>query len=451
MWMTMTGTGEKIEIERLIDGQKIGRLNIMVLVLSFLIMVSDGYDLKAAAFSAPFVIRDWGIDRAALGPVFSACPLGMLIGAPLLGQLGDRLGRRRVLVLGSLIYGVFTLATAASATIEQMALFRFLTGIGLGGILPNIVALNAEFAPARVRATMIVLVLMGITLGDAVPAAITALFVESMGWQIIYIVGGLLGLGTGLAAWFLMPESIKFLAARGAPQEQLVASARRIRPDLTIPDDAQLVLTEPPARKTLSPSVLFLTGLGLVTLSLWLTNASNLMVNYFLSSWMPTLFHDAGLSVDEMALTSSMYYVGAICGGLLVSRLIDRWGGGMIIVLFLLACPAVLLIGSPGLPHALLMGAVFLSGFSILGAQMAINATSGLIYPTSIRAKGVGWSNSVGRLGAILGPLLGGWLLAQGLSTQQFFQAAVAPLLVGAGASYVLLRTLRTRRARNAT
>jgi AAHS family 4-hydroxybenzoate transporter-like MFS transporter len=435
-------TTQTLEIERLVDEQKIGRLNILVLVISFLIMLSDGYDLKAAAFAAPFLIGDWGIDRAAMAPVFSACPIGMLLGAPLLGQLGDRIGRRKTIVLGSLIYGVFTLATAASNTLDHMMALRFLTGIGLGGMLPNIVALNAEFAPKRFRATMIVFVLMGITLGDAVPALVTALLAPALGWQIIYLVGGALGLGMGAVAWFLMPESIKFLALRGDRQPEMVKLARRIRPDLQIDDDAQFILPEPPAKRTLSPLVLFGGGLALVTVSLWVTNASNLMANFFLSSWMPTLFHDAGLSVTEMAVSSSMYYAGAIVGGLVVSRLIDRWGGGMIIALFLLGCPAMAVIGLPGLERYALMGAVFLAGFSVLGAQMAINATSGLIYPTYIRAKGVGWSNAIGRLGAIAGPLLGGWLLAHGLSNHQFFLAAIGPLLVGAVASFVLMKML---------
>jgi AAHS family 4-hydroxybenzoate transporter-like MFS transporter len=442
--MTMAAP-QSFDIDELVDNQKVRALNIFVLALSFFIMLADGYDLKAAAFAAPLVIKDWGIDRAAFAPVFSACPLGMLFGAPLFGQFGDRFGRKKAIVFASGLYGAFTLASALATNLDHLVWMRFLTGLAMGGILPNIVALNAEFAPKRYRATMIVMVLMGITMGDALPAAVTAFLAPEFGWQVIFWIGGALGLGGGVAAWLFLPESLKYMAARGGQDVQLTKLARRIRPDLQILDGSVFRMAEVAPTKAQTVLALFGGGLALVTVALWITNAANLMSNYFLSSWMPTLFHDAGLSVQEMALASSMYYVGAVVGGLVVSRLIDRWGIGIVIGLFLLGCPAVAMIGAPGLGEGALMASVFLAGFSILGAQMAINATSGLIYSTRLRAKGVGWSNSIGRLGAISGPMIGGGMLALGLSNQTFFLAAVVPLLIGAVGSTVLFVALRRR------
>ena len=202
-----------IDVTRLIDEQKIGSFTIRLVFLSFVIMLTDGYDLLAASYGAPALISAWHVNPAALGPVFSAIPLGMVVGSPLLGWLGDKIGRRRTVILGTLIYGVFTLFCAGATSISELMVLRFITGIGLGGMLPNITALNAEFAPKRVRATLVVLMFMGVTAGSTLPALVVAAF-PPYGWQGLYIIGGVVPLLLSIVLFFWLPESLKYLSLK---------------------------------------------------------------------------------------------------------------------------------------------------------------------------------------------------------------------------------------------
>jgi AAHS family 4-hydroxybenzoate transporter-like MFS transporter len=202
-----------INITRLVDEQRIGLFNLGILLLSFLVMFSDGYALAAAAYAAPSIIRQWHLNRAVMGPVFSASLVGMLFGAPILGYLGDRFGRKSAIILGCLLYGISSLMIVESRTLHQLIALRLISGIGLGGLPPNTVALNAEFAPKRARATMIVFMFMGITVGGIFPGVIAA-YLPQYGWQGLFLVGGAFPLAISLVVFFFLPESIKFLVDR---------------------------------------------------------------------------------------------------------------------------------------------------------------------------------------------------------------------------------------------
>jgi AAHS family 4-hydroxybenzoate transporter-like MFS transporter len=172
-----------LHLEELIDGQKFGRFNINVLVWSFLAMVADGYDMAGLASAAPELSRTWHMGAKAFGPALSASLFGILFGAPLLGFAGDRFGRKTVMITGCIIYSLGTLATVWATNLDQVVVLRVLTGIGLGGLMPNAIALNSELAPKRLRATLIVLMFTGITTGAAIPGAIQAWLIPQHGWQ----------------------------------------------------------------------------------------------------------------------------------------------------------------------------------------------------------------------------------------------------------------------------
>jgi AAHS family 4-hydroxybenzoate transporter-like MFS transporter len=435
-----------IDVTRLVDEQRIGSFTIRLVFLSFVIMLTDGYDLLAASYGAPALITAWHVNPAALGPVFSASPLGMVLGSPLLGWLGDRIGRRRTVILGTLIYGVFTLLCAGATSIPELMVLRFITGIGLGGMLPNITALNVEFAPKRVRATLVVLMFMGVTAGSTLPALVVAAF-PHYGWQGLYIIGGVVPLILSVVLFFWLPESLKYLSLKDpkyarARMERIV---RRLRPDLTISSETEFVSTETRRASSVPVAELFQDGLHWITPLLWLLFAMNLTANYFLYSWMPVLFRAEGFSSSQAALTTACYYVGGVIGGLTVSRFIDRRGLVPVALFFAAGGPLVACVGLPSLPQGAVTVFVFLSGFCVLGVQLGLNATSALIYPTRIRATGAGWSFGIGRLGGIVGPMLGAWLIAMKLPTYELFIAPAVPLAVGTLACFVLVYLCRQR------
>lgn len=431
---------ETISIEQLIDEQRLGRFNLNLLVWSFLAMFADGYEITAMAFAAPELVRLWDLDTASLGPVFSASLFGIFFGAPLLGYVGDRYGRKAAIILGCLICGFSTLAMVFAANLQQLFVLRIVTGIGIGGLMPNTVSLTSELSPKRFRAMLIVLMFTGITLGAGTPSVITAWLVPQYGWQVLFLIGGIVPLLIAACLVFVLPESVKFLALREDKREQLIRIVRQVRPDVSISESAVFEFSQSTPSKGIGFRQIFSQGLQWITPLLWFCFGMTLMANYFLNSWMPVLFVQMGLPPDEAALASGLYHVGGTIGGLFISVLIDRYGFVVIALLLLLAGPVVAGIGIDSLSYPALLTLSLAAGICVLGAQFGNNAAAGLLYPTEIRAKAVGWAFSIGRFGSILGPLVGGMLLARNWPLPDLFLAAAAPLAIGAVAALILSR-----------
>jgi len=364
-----------------------------------------------------------------------------------MGWLGDRFGRKLAIVSGSILYGLTTLAMVATHTLDQMFVLRVITGIGLGGLMANTIALNAELSPKRWRATLVVLMFVGITFGSGVPGPVAAWLMPSHGWPVLFWIGGLAPLLVSCGLFFALPESIKFLAMAPERSAQLLKLARRIRTDLIIADDARFVSATATVtdRRIGNPLALFKGGLQFITPLLWLCFSTVLMSNYFLNSWMPLLFQESGLSLKQAALSTSLYHLGASVGGILLALLLDRFGFIAIAVLCAISVPFIALMGQPGISSAVLALASAIAGFGILGAQFGNNASAGLIYPTNIRSTGLGWAFGVGRFGSILGPSVGGWLIARNVATAELFKAAAVPMLVCVVAAFILTRLCYVR------
>jgi AAHS family 4-hydroxybenzoate transporter-like MFS transporter len=447
-------------IEKLVDEQRFGRFNLNLLFWCFLAMFADGFDIAALASAAPALARDWDLSPSAFGPALSASLFGVLFGAPLLGYVGDRYGRRTAIISGCVIYGLGTLATVWTTNLTEVIVLRFITGIGIGGLMPNTIALNSELAPKRLRATLVVLMFTGITTGSGAPGNIQAWLIPEYGWEIMFWIGGLAPLIIALCLKFALPESVKYLARRPERRAELLATVRRLRPDLQIPDDAQFILgADPEAAAAKTPAgargegsalrqlggatglkQLYSGSLAFITPLLWLCFATALMANYFLNSWLPLIFESNGLTPKQAGIATSLYHYGGTIGGILVSLVLGRYGFVVIAALFLLAGPAIAAIGLEGISYGMmaLMGAV--AGFCVLGAQFGNNAASGLIYPTAVRSRGVGWALGIGRFGSILGPLVGGALIALQLPLQKLFLLAATPMFVGVIAAILLAR-----------
>ncbi|HEX7813655.1 MFS transporter [Dyella sp.] len=446
----IVSASKTLEIDHLVDGQKIGPLVLRIVVLSLLVQCADGFDLAAMSYAAPEIIRAWGIKAQAMGPVFNAGLVGMAVGGPLLGYIGDHYGRRVAILISTLVYGLFTLMMVGAHGLQALLLLRFISGVGLGGLLPNTVALNAEYAPRRFRATLIIIMFMGLAVGGILPSVVATSLLGRYGWQAFFFVGGVGPLLLAVALFALLPESIKFLVAKGR-NERATRLASRLRPDLAIDHHTTLVMsTSRQGVNSFSPGLLFADGLGALTLLVWVLFSAALIVNFFVNSWMPTLFRANGLSSDQTAITQAAYYLGGICGGLVISRLIDRWGVLPIMVYFLVGGPVVASIGTQGLSHAALTVAVFFTGATVLGSQLGMNAVTGMIYPTSIRSKGAGWASAIGRFASIGGPTIGAWLIAHKTPMPRLFLVPAIPMVIGgiaaAGLLYLCFRRFRGMR-----
>lgn len=432
---------QTVDISRLIDERGLSRFNIGLIIFAFFVVMIDGYDIAAIGFAAPALIKAWQVtDQAAMGTVLSASLLGMLVGAPALGMIGDRYGRKRAIVGSLVLFGIFTWAAVLATSMSQLAWLRFIAGIGIGGFMPNIIALIAEFAPRRYRATMVMLMFTGVGFGGGLPGPVAAILVPQHGWQIIFTIGGVVPLLVALICSVGLPESVKYLTLRER-RSDLVRLLRRIRPDLTANPVWQFVIQDEKQYSGYSPAKLFSDGLWLITPLLWLLFVLNLMGYFFLVSWTPFLLSSANLPMSQAAIAQTFFQLGGVTGGLVLCRPMDNRGLMPITILFAVAVPAVALIGYVGtVNRTLLMAVEFFAGFCVLGLQLGLNATAASIYPTSFRSNGTGWALGIGRVGAIVGPVLGGFLIASKLPVQKLFLVASVPFLIGAFACFALTR-----------
>jgi MFS transporter, AAHS family, 4-hydroxybenzoate transporter len=434
-----------LRIEELIDTQHFGRFNAGLLLWSFLAMMSDGFDISALASAAPQLSSAWHLAPQAFSAAFSASLFGVLIGAPLLGIAGDRYGRKPAIVGGCALYGLATLATVWASDLNQVTVYRLIAGVGLGGLMPNTIALNSELTPARLRAALVVLMFTGITIGASFAGMVQAWLIPRWGWPIMFWVGGLVPLAVALCLTVALPESVKFLAAAPGRRAQLLRTLRRLCPDLHLEDGVQLERSPEPVPSGVGLRQLFGPRLLWITPLLWSCFATALMANYFLNSWLPLIFVRQGLSAQQSGGAISLYHLGGTAGGLMVCLVLGRFGFASISALFALAMIAIAAIGLPGISVLQMTLAVTLAGCCTLGAQFGNNAAAGLLYPTAIRSRGVGWALAIGRFGSVLGPLVGGALLGMQLTLQQLFLLAATPMLIGVLCSLLLMRLHRRR------
>lgn len=425
-------TGAAIDIPALIDRNRIGGFQLGMLILCGLCLIMDGFDVQAMGYVAPAIIQDWHIAKANLGPVFGAGLLGMLVGSLVFSMTADRLGRRPVLIVATLFFSVCMLATPMASTVGQLQLIRFITGLGLGAIMPNAMALAGEYSPLRKKVTLMMLVSCGFTLGAVLGGLLSAALIPNFGWQSVFYVGGTVPLLLGILMIFFLPESMQFLVLRGKHTDKVAAWLRRIDPTVRIERDTRYVVHEK-EHKGAPVLQLFREGRARMTILLWIINFMNLLNLYFLSNWLPTIAKDAGLSTANAVLAGTALQVGGTIGTLILGQFIDRSGFQRVLLpCFLVAGVSIALIGRPDVTLAFLFTTIFIAGFCIVGGQPAVNALAASYYPTTLRSTGIGWSLGVGRIGSIIGPVLGGELIRLNWPNSTIFIALAVPALVSA-------------------
>jgi AAHS family 4-hydroxybenzoate transporter-like MFS transporter len=421
-----------VDLPALIDRNRIGAFQIRLLLIVGLAVVLDGFDVQAMGYVAPAIIQQWGVSRAALTPIFGAGLLGMLIGSLLQGVVADRTGRRPVLIGATLYLALCMLATAHATDLAQLRLLRFITGLGMGAIMPGAVALAGEYSPRRKRVTLMMLVSCGFTLGAVLGGLVSAVVIPRWGWQSVFDLAGIFALLLVGPMVRLVPESLQFMVLRRRHPDRIAELISRIDPRVTVDPTATFVVPE--VQPSGAPvAELFRDGRARLTLLLWAVNFLNLIDLYFLANWLPTIATGDGMSVSEAVLLGTALQVGGVVGTVVLGPVVDRMGFPRVLIpTFLAAGSAMALIGRPGLSPAGLFAVVSVTGFCVFGIQPALVALAASSYPTTLRSTGVGWSLGFGRIGSIVGPVLGGALIALNWSNRDLFLAGAAPALISA-------------------
>ncbi|NCG05898.1 MAG: MFS transporter [Gammaproteobacteria bacterium] len=418
-----------------IDDGPVVPLMWLVVLLGFLLNLADGIDVVAMSVTAPSVAAEWGLERGALGPLFSAALFGMAIGAAGLAPLSDKMGRRTLLVAAMFLVGLSMLAVswiASSASVTLFAMLRFISGLGIGVIFGCAPALASEFMPSRYRSLAVSMVVMGYPVGAVLAGPIANALIPGFGWTAVFTAGGILTLLIGAVTWTLLPESPEFLAGRAGHRPERHNEVNRLLARLE--RDAVTDLSPDVIRPSSTPVAQILTAeRRLRTLVLWAIYFMGFLTMYFMLSWIPTLFVDAGYTRSQGIEALTGFNLGAIPGILVLAVLTTRLPLVPLLSLFFLSAGGVLVYVGLTEPSALksLMTLMFVGGVFLHGGFTCLYALATQVYPSDVRAAGVGWAAGLGRTGAIASPLLAAALISAGWGMYSLFLSFALPLVIG--------------------
>jgi len=440
-----------IDVSEFIDRSRVSPFQVTTIVLCGLVAMLDGFDAQVIGYVIPAIAKSWGIQGPAIGATFKWAVfwglVGLTLGALAGGPLADRFGRKTVMLVSVLIFGVFSIVTAGSTDIASLSLFRFLTGLGLGGSMPNTIALTAEYSPHRLRTTLITVMFTGFPVGNVAAGLASAALIEQYGWQGVFYAGGIAPLVLLPFALLLLPESVRFLVAQRQSGARIATTLAKIAPDPALRPDAHYTLPEA-ALKGVPVKHLFRDGRAAGTMLLWVAFFMNLLIIYFFVTWLPQLLSQVGLSAQHSILTAALFNGGGAIGGVVVGILTDRSEPYRLIVgAFFAAALCIVGVAYAGASLPMLVVSIFFTGVTVVGAQNGINALSARLYPTDVRSTGVSWGLGIGRIGSIVGPFLGGVLISMGWSPNTLFLVVAVPALVAAAAMTVMTGTRLARTA----
>jgi len=420
---------------------------LLVCFLCFFVMVLDGFDLFVIGVALPKMAAFLHVKPGALGLALSAGQFGPLVGSVALGMLGDRWGRKGMLLLSALFFGIFSIMTAYITSPGELALYRFLAGLGLGGAVPNALTFGSEYAPARSRATYVTAMLAGVPAGSMV-AALTAMWVLPVyDWQPLFLVGGALPIVIALVVGLFLPESLEFLVRQGKDKIRVRNIVAKIAPALAADPEVEFVST---GKKLPGVPVkhLFMEGRALTTTFLWIGVIGSLYSLYVLGSWSPTLLHKAGASVRQYSLAFACLHGGSFVMFLFVGRIMDKVNPFRVLIVgFILGAASLVVFGLTAGGSFLVTAAMsIICGVLINGSNAGLLAIATLFYPVDVRASGIGWAYAVAKVGAMLAPAAGGWMLLQNWTVSEicssqalvgvFVAAIVLALSITAGAAW---------------
>jgi AAHS family 4-hydroxybenzoate transporter-like MFS transporter len=428
-------------VQDVIDSTPMGRKRWVVVVLCFVIALLDGFDTQSIAFISPAIADDFGLQAADMTWAITASTIGMALGAITLGTFGDRIGRKKTILLALALFGAFSLAGAFAQSIEQIVLLRFLIGLGMGGATPALLALTAEFSPKNRRGTFMTLVLLGLPGGALIGGLVAAAWLPMVGWRGIFLIGGVLPLLLLFLCLKVLPESPVFLATKGTASAD--AQARRIMSSISgqqVEADAVLV-TEDKKEERSSVSALFSSQYRKVTVAVFATYLLNWIAWYLLLLWMPTALRMLGLADSQAAMGTVTVNGAFILFAIPLSVLLPKVDAKkLLLAMFAIGILVALGLGLAGPNFPLVFLLIALAGLGIGGPQLALNYLIANAYPTQLRATATGWGIGIGRLGSIVGSALGGLILT-GLGVSGYFMVLAIPLVLATVATLMVRST----------
>ncbi len=421
-------------IRQRIDKGPVTPVMVLVTLIGFLLSLVDGFDVIAMSVAAPSLSKDWGVSRAELGPIFSAALVGMAVGAAFLAPFADKYGRRRVILSATVSIGVSMIITGLiPKSIPLLVAIRFIAGLGVGVIFASAATIASEFMPERFRNLAVTMAIMGYPFGAMVVGPVANVVVPAQGWEMLFIYGGIATLLMGLFILFLMPESVDYLASKEDRSDDDIAHINRILARIKRESIESLpVATGQDNLKAASVKSLLGPKFMRDTLALWTTYFMGFLTLYFLLSWTPTLFVDSGFERAEGITALTYFNFGAVVGIIAIGLMVTGKSLAKPIAWFFLGS-AVVLAGvwywrPTGLLELNIL--IFVIGFLLQGAFTALYALAARIYPTTVRATGIGWGAGLGRVGAIVSPVVAGLLASNGWGMYALFLLFAVPLAV---------------------
>lgn len=440
--MDISGKRNILNISQVIEERTNKKFAVNLIAWTFLLMLLEGFDVSSISFIASILMEDWNIDSASFGYVFGAGTVGLMIGGFLFGYIGDKLGRKKTIMISTAMFAVFTLLTVFANSLFVLILLRFLVGLGLGGTVPLCIVLVNEYAPKTAKGRWVAIMFTGFPLGMSAGGMISAWLLSNFDWHSIFIVGGIAPLLALAGIYWKLPESLRFLVNKNKSRTEITKLVLTLKPDTKITQNTEFTVDVIDKEIVFTPKMLFAKNLKFVTPLIWAASIISSFVVYFMNSWMPKLLVSSGLSLTDAAFTTSLYHLAGLLGGPAVGWLIDRYG--------LLACVLFPLFGSIltavlGFPitGVLLMISVFCAGFFVIGTQGIMTASTPMFYPTAYRAKGNGIAMGIAKIGSITGPIIGGILMAQLTLNQLFF--VNSGIIAGAVIIFLALAVFSTK------
>lgn len=418
-----------LDVNQVIDNARFTRFHWMVMCLCGLLLVFDGYDLFIYGAVLPVLMKEWDLTPVQAGALGSYALFGMMFGAFVFGPLADRIGRKKGVAISFVLFSISTFLSGFATTPTEFGIYRFIAGLGCGGLMPNAVALMNEYAPKRARSTLVAIMFSGYSLGGVLCAGLGIYMLPRFGWQSMFFAAAIPLVLLPIILWKL-PESVGFLL-RSGQHAKARAMLQMVAPEASLVSSAKLVQAETKGAGV--PMLdLFKDGRTMGTVMIWLSFFCCLLMVYALGSWLPKLMATAGYSLGSSLSFLLMLNFGGVVGAILGGWLGDRFSLPKVVTAFFaVGTVAIALLGLNS-PMPLLYLLIFLAGATTIGTQILLYANTAQFYPQSMRSTGLGWASGVGRTGAIVGPLLGGSLMAAALPLKMNFLAFAVPGLVAA-------------------
>lgn len=426
----------QLDINTVVDKAKFTAFHWNVLIWCLLIIIFDGYDLVIYGVALPLLMQEWSLSAVQAGLLASTALFGMMFGAMCFGTLSDKIGRKKTIMICVAIFSGFTFLGAFTSSPIEFGVLRFLAGLGIGGVMPNVVALMTEYAPKRIRSTLVALMFSGYAIGGMTSALLGAWLVADYGWKIMFYIAIVPFLALPLI-WKCLPESLMFLTKTGKTK-QVSEIVNKICPEQPVFTTTQFVVAEVAAVDQAPLRALFQQGRSFSTFMFWIAFFMCLLMVYALGSWLPKLMIQAGYSLGASMIFLFALNIGGMVGAIGGGVLADKFHLKPVLsIMFAVGAVALIMLGFNS-PQLVLYTLIAIAGAATIGSQILLYTFVAQFYPAAVRSTGMGWASGIGRIGAIVGPVLTGALLTFQLPHQMNFLMIAIPGVIAALAIFMV-------------